>query len=171
MAGNKSKGQKNNNSKLPKAEKKDETTGATATKSTTTTIKSVPVGAANSSNGSLISRVLLYLTLIGMGVLGGYLMFTTIYNHRCADLLDDAEGRHNSTRSNLETRYKTALEEHHECIGDESATLQIYELRGRIEQLETIARTYPEWIKRGLGKGQKPIIGLQKEARQTLKEI
>ena len=40
-----------------------------------------------------------------------------------------------------------------------------------IEQLEAIARNYPEWIKRGVGKGQKPIIGLQKEARQILNNI
>eukprot|EP00339_Tiarina_fusa_P019847 CAMPEP_0116997658 /NCGR_PEP_ID=MMETSP0472-20121206/1017_1 /TAXON_ID=693140 ORGANISM="Tiarina fusus, Strain LIS" /NCGR_SAMPLE_ID=MMETSP0472 /ASSEMBLY_ACC=CAM_ASM_000603 /LENGTH=177 /DNA_ID=CAMNT_0004696605 /DNA_START=209 /DNA_END=742 /DNA_ORIENTATION=- len=80
--------------------------------------------------------------MVGLGVIGGYTAFYSIYNHRCSDLLDDAEGRHNLTMEDLETRYKHAMEEHHECLNDESVMLELYELRGRLQSLESLEKDH-----------------------------
>ena len=122
--------------------KSNEASQGTTTTTQETTTQVAPTTSKPSQSTSLINQLLLYLSLIGLGIIVGYLLFYTIYNHRCADLLDDAEGRYNQTRANLETQYQTALEEHHECIGDESANLEIYDLRGRLEKLETIQKDY-----------------------------
>jgi chromosome segregation ATPase len=94
------------------------------------------------AGGGTINKLLFYVTLIGLGIIGGYTAFYSIYNHRCSDLLDEAEGRHNMTREDLETRYKHAMEEHHECLNDESVMLELYELRGRLESLEALEKKH-----------------------------
>ena len=107
--------------------------------------KTTDGGSPSSSSSSLINRILLYLTLVGLGCIGGYIGFSTVYSHRCADTLDDSERRCNIARQSLETRYKDAMEDHHhgDCAGEESALLEeIQELKSRIKRYESLERDY-----------------------------
>jgi hypothetical protein len=86
----------------------------------------------SSGTNSLINIFLLYSTLVGLGAIGGYMAFYALFNHRCADLLDEAERHHNETRQGLQDRYVKAVEEHHRCLEDESKVLELFDLRDRL---------------------------------------
>ena len=82
---------------------------------------------------SLLNVLLLYSTLIGLGAIGGYLVFYNLFHTRCADILDENEVRHNVTRQELEGKYLAAVEEHHNCLEQETTKMEISELRNRLD--------------------------------------
>ena len=89
-------------------------------KKTTTEKTAEPSKPTPSSIAKIINAILLYLTLVGIGAICGYMVFSSIYNHRCSDLLDDAERVFNSSRLELQDRYMQAVEETHRCQEEES---------------------------------------------------
>jgi hypothetical protein len=82
---------------------------------------------------SLLNVLLLYSTLIGLGAIGGYFLFYTLFHARCADILDENELRHNVTRQELNGKYLAAVEEHYKCLEQETTQLEISELRNRLD--------------------------------------
>lgn len=79
---------------------------------------------------SLLTVILLCLLLVGIGGIIGYLVFSSVYNHRCSDLMDDAERHFNSTEQDLHNRL---IEAQHKNAESEIAELELRELRGRME--------------------------------------
>eukprot|EP00934_Nitzschia_sp_Nitz4_P005221 Nitzschia sp. Nitz4//scaffold36_size144017//6019//7186//NITZ4_003064-RA/size144017-processed-gene-0.64-mRNA-1//-1//CDS//3329549390//5211//frame0 len=53
---------------------------------------------------SNVHLALMAALLLGIGTMGGYGIFSSIYAHRCADLLDDAERQFNTTRQQLQNQ-------------------------------------------------------------------
>lgn len=90
------------------------------TKSTTT----------SNSGLSMIHIVLLCSIFVGVGAIGGYGIFYSIYNHRCSDMLDDAERRFNASQQELQNKLIESMHKSHESTGQES---ELLELRGRLE--------------------------------------
>lgn len=88
---------------------------------------------ADAGSFSTLNLILLYLTLVGLGAIGGYISFYSLFHNRCADLLNDAERRHNETQQALQERYMGAVEKHHECLQDETKTMELFDLRGRLD--------------------------------------
>jgi hypothetical protein len=82
---------------------------------------------------SLLNVLLLYSTLIGLGAIGGYIIFYNLFHIRCADILDENEQRHNVTRQELKDQYVAAVEEHHKCLEQETTKMEIQELRNRLD--------------------------------------
>jgi len=89
-----------------------------------------------------VRKALFGATLLGVGAILGYATFKTIFSHRCADLLDDAEGRHNVTLQSWEENYARVMEDHQNCITDETKELELSELRGRAQSHIEIAAKY-----------------------------
>jgi hypothetical protein len=86
---------------------------------------------SSSGKRSVINLILLYSTLVGLGAIGGYAIFYSLFSHRCSDMMDDAERRHNETRQELQNRYIVAMEDHHACLDDEATEAELLELRDR----------------------------------------
>jgi DNA repair ATPase RecN len=104
------------------------------------------VTAKTSSSSSLSTRINTVLSaaiLIGFGAIVGYMVFYSIYNHRCSDMLDDAERRFNQTREDLNHKLLEAIHQPNNDDDDAGNTIynneggsesELLELRGRLEE-------------------------------------
>lgn len=77
----------------------------------------------------MINTFLTYLTLLGVGAIVGYTIFYSIYDHRCSDMMDDAERNFNQTKEDLSNRLIEAM---HKNAANEGAESEVLELRGRL---------------------------------------
>ncbi len=83
----------------------------------------------DNKNSTLVNTVLTYLTLVGVGAIVGYVIFFSIYNHRCSDMMDDAERNFNQTKEGLSHKLIEAI---HKNTANEVAESEVLELRGRL---------------------------------------
>lgn len=79
-----------------------------------------------------LNTLLLYTIVLGSGAIFGYYFFSVIYDHRCSDLIDEAEKNFSVTREALTHQLKEALESSSSV--DES---EILELRGLTSKQES----------------------------------
>ena len=84
---------------------------------------------SSKTNLTLINTVLTYLTLIGVGAIVGYTIFASIYNHRCSDMMDEAERTFNRTKEEMSMKLVEALDKN---TAHEGAESEVLELRGRL---------------------------------------
>lgn len=106
---------------------------ATPKKTDGASAKKIPVvsnSLSSSSPSSLVNTLLSLSILVGVGAIVGYIVFSSIYNHRCSDLMDDAERRFNQTREDLNHKLVEAM---HQNTANEGAESELLELRGRLE--------------------------------------
>jgi chromosome segregation ATPase len=96
------------------------------------------IPSSRSGRPSLINILLLYSSLMGLGAIGGYATFYTIFSTKCSDLMDEVERRHNETSEEVQNKYLTAVENHHRCIEDETRKLELVELKGRLDGQATL---------------------------------
>lgn len=93
-----------------------------------------------SSSSWLLHTVLLYVAILGLGAIVGYTCFSSIYSHRCSDMIDEIERKCAQTSEHLSNQLKDArlLEQHLERT---SATVDepvMVELRGRLSKQESL---------------------------------
>lgn len=79
---------------------------------------------------SLVNTLLTYFLLVGVGAIVGYIIFYSIYNHRCSDMMDEAERRFNQTKEELNFKLIEAM---YKGTTSEGAESELLELRGRLE--------------------------------------
>ena len=84
---------------------------------------------ASQNNVALINTILTYLTLVGVGAIVGYTIFASIYNHRCSDMMDEAERNFNRTKEEMSMKLVEAL---HKNTANEGVESEVLELRGRL---------------------------------------
>ena len=82
------------------------------------------------SSSSLGNTLLTILLLVGIGAILGYMLFYSIFNHRCADMMDEAERRFNRTREELNHKLIEAMDVN---TANEGAEAELLDLRGRLE--------------------------------------
>jgi chromosome segregation ATPase len=88
------------------------------------------------SGPSLVNLIMLYLSILGMGVIGGYGVFFYMFSERCVNLLQESEMSLNTSREEWQARYKEALTENEQCI------IASNEMHGRLEAQSTLAEHY-----------------------------
>jgi len=86
-------------------------------------------GNKSTNHLAFINTLLTYLTLVGVGAIVGYTIFASIYNHRCSDMMDEAERSFNRTKEELSLKLVDAL---HKNTANEGAESELLELRGRL---------------------------------------
>jgi chromosome segregation ATPase len=97
----------------------------------------------STSRQSLLYVTLLYLSLIGIGAIGGYAIFFLVFSDRCMSLLAESQRQNSECQKGFETKYKDALERHSECLATKAmAKRQWDELQGRVEVQATLASRY-----------------------------
>ena len=84
---------------------------------------------------SLFNVVLLYFTLIGLGAILGYMTFYNVSHHRCADLLDVVERRHQQSQKEYRDKYLSLVDEHQKCLEMDADHTNNHKLRERMREM------------------------------------
>jgi chromosome segregation ATPase len=82
---------------------------------------------------SLVNVIMLYLSILGLGVIGGYGVFFYMFSERCVNLLQESDVRFNTSREEWQAKYREALTEKEQCI------IPLNEMQGRLEAQSTLA--------------------------------
>ena len=99
----------------------------------------------NNTNGappSLCNVLLLYLSLLGLGVIGGYGSFYYMFAERCTGLMAQVESRHGEYRASMQVKYEDALEQQRQCLADTTVREQLHQLQGRLEAQSNLAQRH-----------------------------
>jgi len=105
----------------------------------------------NRGSPSLLNILVLYLSLIGLGAIGGYAGFYAVFRQRCQQIIQTAEKRHVSSRQELQEKYMKALENQHQCQNPSAATSQgneLLEIKDRLEAHSIMAEKHQDLLKR-----------------------
>jgi chromosome segregation ATPase len=85
---------------------------------------------------SLVNVIMVYLSILGLGVIGGYGVFFYTFSERCINLLEETQVRFNTSHEEWETKYKEALAEKEQCI------IPLNEMQGRLEAQSALAERH-----------------------------
>ena len=91
---------------------------------------------------SLLNIVLLYLSLMGLGAIGGYGGFYWLFSERCAQLMTETQQTHALSRQEVQKKYEDALEGQRQCMSDTSVKKELSEMQGRLEAQATLAERH-----------------------------
>ena len=75
--------------------------------------------------------ILIALAVFGLGAILGYIIFYSIYNHRCSDMMDDAERRFKDTNQELQSKLIEAMQGG--GSSNDYRESELLDLRGRLE--------------------------------------
>ena len=92
-----------------------------------------------SSGPSLVNIVFLYLSLMGLGAMGGYGGFYWLFSERCSQLMTETQQNHAVSRQQFQKKYEDALEGQRQCMTDTTAKQELSEMQGRLEAQATLA--------------------------------
>jgi hypothetical protein len=95
---------------------------------------------------SLINIILLYLSLMGFGAIGGYGIFYYLFSERCSQLMRETESKHSASRQDYQSRYEEALEGQRQCMAETSSKTQ--ELQGRLEAQSDMAARHQSMLQK-----------------------
>ena len=85
---------------------------------------------------SLLNVIMLYLCLVGLGVIGGYGAFYFMFSQRCVNLLAESEAHYNATKEEWQSRYLDAVADKEQCL------TPLYQAQGQLEAQSTVAERY-----------------------------
>lgn len=98
-----------------------------------------------SSPPSALNIVLLYLSLMGLGAMGGYGAFYHLFSERCSKLVSQTEDKHSASRLEFQSKYEEALEGQRQCLADSTAKRS--DMAGRLEAQSNLADRHYELLK------------------------
>jgi len=87
---------------------------------------------------STIQLFMLCVTILGMGIIGGYVVFSRIHSTRCLDLLDSVESKHKDSSSEWQRKYLQTVEELDRCRDDVQQRALLETNQGSADQLSMI---------------------------------
>lgn len=99
------------------------------------TIESTPSSRPSSTTTIM---VLTSMIMLGLGCIGGYGVFHSVFRHRYADVMDEAERSHNATLQVMHQKLLSAVDDHKRCMDDDSRLQEVHDLRGRLESQSDI---------------------------------
>lgn len=85
---------------------------------------------------SLFNVIMLYLTLLGLGVIVGYGAFYAQFNDRCVTLLHRSEERYNASKAEWLAKHQEAVSEKEECLNP------LHQLQGKLEAQSTFVEKH-----------------------------
>jgi len=88
---------------------------------------------------STLNIVMLYMTLLGIGAIGGYGAFHVLFHERCHQIMHATETRHKASREELRKKYVSALEGQRQCMSDTSIKTELHQLQGKLEAQNVLA--------------------------------
>lgn len=97
---------------------------------------------------SVFNVVVFCIFLLGLGALCGYTIFFFLFRDKCADLLVERDGTHNSSLAKLETKYTRALSDVKQCQEDSDAREKTKELEGRLVAQAALSDKHQELLTR-----------------------
>jgi chromosome segregation ATPase len=88
---------------------------------------------------SILNILLLYVSLLGLGALGGYAAFYASFSERCSALLRETEGLHNASKQVYVDKYEAAMEGQRQCMSDSTVKGELQKLQGTLESQSNLA--------------------------------
>jgi chromosome segregation ATPase len=85
---------------------------------------------------------MLYLLILGLGLIGGYGVFFHTFSERCMNLVQASEVRFNTSREEWQTKYDLALSEKEQCV------IPLNEMQGRLETQSTLAEHHQALLRK-----------------------
>lgn len=99
------------------------------------------IEAPSKDGTSLFNVIMLYLSLLGLGVIGGYGAFFLMFNQRCLFLLESAEETYNTSKIEWQSKHQEAIAEKNECLNP------LQQLQGKLEEQSILAEKHQTLIK------------------------
>lgn len=84
----------------------------------------------------LLNVIMLYMTLLGLGVIGGYGAFFVMFHERCVGLLQQAEETYNSSKIEWQAKHQQVISEKNECLNP------LQKLQGKLQEHSTLAEKH-----------------------------
>ena len=91
---------------------------------------------------SILNILMLYLSLLGMGAMGGYATFYFSFSQRCSAHILASESRHNESRQAFQEKYEAAIEGQLQCMSGSIAKDEMNQMQGRLESQSTLSDRY-----------------------------
>lgn len=88
---------------------------------------------------SIVNILMLYLSLLGIGAMGGYATFYFSFSQRCSAHILASESRHNESRQAFQEKYEAAIEGQLQCMSGSIAKDEVNQIQGRLESQSTLA--------------------------------
>lgn len=114
--------------------------------------------------------ILLSLSLLGLGAIGGYITFHLMLSSRCSHLLVETESRHKLALKELQAKNQKVTEDYVKCMHDEGTKQQLLELQGRLEAQSVLAERHQELVTK-YDATQRDLQQLQEEKTHHLQVI
>ena len=103
---------------------------------------------------------MLYMTLLGLGVIGGYGSFFLMFHERCVGLLQQAEETYNSSKLEWHAKHQQALSEKNECLNP------LQKLQGKLQEHSTLAEKH-QALEKDLGVATAKLAALQQSKDES----
>jgi hypothetical protein len=104
--------------------------------------------APSEGDSSVVNRILLYLLLLGVGAIGGFGGFHTLFQTSCTELLTASNSRQNTSLEALQGKYSKAVADHKRCLRDDSAKQKLHELHDRLDSQTTLAGKHQDLLEK-----------------------
>jgi hypothetical protein len=102
--------------------------------------------ATGEAGSSTVNRVLLYLLLVGVGVIAGVGGFYALWQTSCTELLHVASARQNASLESLQEQYSKAASAHKRCLEDDNSKKKFHELQDRLEAQTKLAGKHQDLL-------------------------
>jgi hypothetical protein len=97
---------------------------------------------------SVVNRILLYLLLVGVGVIVGIGGFQRLWETSCTELLTSSNAQQNASLETLQEKYSKAVSDHKRCLRDDSAKQKLHELHDRLDSQTTLAGKHQDLLEK-----------------------
>lgn len=94
---------------------------------------------AGGGSPALANILMLYLSLLGLGALGGYAGFYYSFSGKCSVLLQEAQARHDTSRQAFQDKYEAAIEGQRQCLVGSNVKDQFHQLQEKLVSQTTLA--------------------------------
>jgi len=94
---------------------------------------------AGGGSPALANILMLYLSLLGLGALGGYAGFYYSFSGKCSVLLQEAQARHDTSRQAFQDKYEAAIEGQRQCLVGSNVKDQYHQLQEKLASQTTLA--------------------------------
>jgi hypothetical protein len=104
--------------------------------------------APREGGSSIVNRILLYLLLVGTGVIVGFGSFHALYKTSCTELLTVSNSYQEARLKALQKRFSKTASDHDACLQDETSKQKLHDLHYRLDAQTSLAGKYHDLLEK-----------------------
>jgi hypothetical protein len=102
--------------------------------------------APREAGSSVVNRILWCLLLLGVGAIGGFSIFHTLFQTSCTELVTASKALQNASLAVLQEKYSKAVADHKRCLRDDSAKQKLHDLHDRLDSHTHLAGKHQDLL-------------------------